>query len=192
LKKPFRDCWPFAREGLPLPMLDRLDLLRLTGFVGDIEGADRFSGEFSGLGMDTCPFHAEAPFAVETSGRGVSSLSGVLVAASVEAADSLFVAKGVSIVIPSAAVAAFTCDGFLLNMSRIFRLLVNSVSNLPLRDGTSFVGLYSLWRKPFLYMPDGFIMSIMCTSSPGCALSIASRGIPQVDTLSWLTAYTGQ
>jgi hypothetical protein len=55
--------------------------------------------------------------------------------------SSKFETRLASIEVDAAAEAGFASVGLLLNMSRMFLLLVNSGSSFPLSGGTSLVGL---------------------------------------------------
>ena len=134
-KKPLSDCWPLVFLDV---VAGALDLPRLTALAGDPEAeARRFSADLRGLCDDGgLPFvlaYMSALEASSASSRSLSMLSSVLfevlTLASAEGLGSVTVGIGV--------VVALGATGFMLNMSRMFLLLVNSLSSLPLRGGTS-------------------------------------------------------
>lgn len=157
-KKPFSDCWPL--ETLVV-VAGALDLPLLIGFLGDADAeARRFSADLSGLWLDMgLPLTDEDMSAIEAAIASSRSLSDSSTVVLVNDVTSVFGGLSLSTAVGVGAGVDFGKAGFLLNMSRIFLLFVNSASSFPLRGGTSLTVSYSRCRTPSLNMPAGFIKS---------------------------------
>jgi hypothetical protein len=138
-----------------------LDLPLLIGFLGDADAeARRFSADLSGLWLEMgLPLTAEDMSAIEAAIASSRSLSDSSTVVLVNDVTSVFGGLSLSTAVGVGAGVDFGKAGFLLNMSRIFLLFVNSASSFPLRGGTSLTVSYSRCRTPSLNMPAGFIKS---------------------------------